>query len=141
MRRLCGFIITLTWGLLYVALAAAGCAIGLSAAALVLNEPASSQGEAFASRFDGEAMAIDAVREIVPEVASPQPLFPAQRLAADPDPPAQAKTPKASDGPRLALRYGLVELVPASFTQWASDEAALLRANLETTARDAVELP
>jgi hypothetical protein len=105
------------------AIGAAGFATGLRARAELVR----SQGEAF--ELGLPAMPIDA-----DEAGSPR--------VADPETVVSAGAPRASEAPRdAALRYGVVELLPAGLTQWPTSQSALLRATLEAATAAAVEPP
>ena len=100
--------------LTYGAVGAAGFATGFTLCA------ASSQSETFASRFGAD-------EAVAPRVARPA---------------IRADWPRVSEGPRsAALRYGVVELLPAELMQSAIGQSALLRATLEAATDAAVERP
>jgi len=118
MRRVYMAPILVTAGVVsYGAIGAAGFATGLTACATWV---ASSQSETFESRFDAD------------EAVAPRMAGPAIRV----------DWPRVSEGPRsAALRYGVVELLPAGLTQSAIGQSALLRATLEAATDAAIEPP
>jgi len=116
-----------TWLVLCAAVGAAGFAIGLSAGAgWVDKSPPSSQNDSFASRFS-DATTINTNKPSAPRVA-------------DLDLTVRADGPSGFEAPRsAALRYGVVELLPAGLTQSVTGQSALLRAILEGATAAAVE--
>jgi hypothetical protein len=123
MRRVYMAPILVTAGMvLCSAIGAAGFATGLRARAELV-----SQGEAFELRFPAMPIGAD-------EAESPR--------VADPETVVSADAPRASEDPRYAaLRYGVIELLPAGLTQWPTSQSALLRATLEAATAAAVEPP
>jgi hypothetical protein len=117
-----------TWLVLCAAVGAAGFAIGLSAgAAWVEKSPPSSQSDSFASRFT-DATPVNTDKTSAPRVADLD-----LRVRAD-GPPSGFEAPRSA-----ALRYGVVELLPAGLTQSVTGQSALLRAILEAATAAAVE--
>jgi hypothetical protein len=117
-----------TWLVLCAAVGAAGFAIGLSAgAAWVEKSPASSRSDTFASRFPG-VTPID-----TDNATAPRP--------TDLDLTVRAEGLSGFEAPQsAALRYGVVELLPAGLTQSVTGQSALLRAILEAATAAALEL-
>jgi hypothetical protein len=57
-------------------------------------------------------------------------------------PPVKADWSRAADGPRsAALRYGILELLPAGFSHSGAAPSAMLRATLEAATDAAVDPP
>jgi hypothetical protein len=139
MRRVHMSIRVTAWLVSCGAVAGATFAIGLQVGAARVEKSPPSQNDTFASRFPG-ATTVDANKPAVRGATATgahnatAPRLTGLDLAAEAEPPRGFEAPHSA-----ALRYGVVELLPAGLTHSMAGSSALLRAIIEAATAAAVE--